>query len=65
MGQCGRSGRTEEGAAMLAATLMKTPAGKSALALGSYRGVTEQFSTTYCSKAYKIRSLAGINVTPH
>ena len=62
--ECGPQGWSGEGAAMSAVTLQQALVGKSALVLCTHRGITEQFRISYCSKAYKIRSLAGISVTP-
>lgn len=62
--QRGPQNWNREGAPMSAATAQQAWAGKIALVLCTRRGITEQFSISYCSKAYKIRSLAGISVTP-
>lgn len=60
----GTPGHTGEGAAVSAATAQQALAGKNALVLCTHRGIAEKFGIGYCSKAYKIRSLAGIEVTP-
>lgn len=61
-GEMGCSGNPR--AAMSAATPPQALAGKCALVLCTHREITEQFSVSYCRKAYKIRSSAVISVTP-
>lgn len=62
-GEMGCSGNTR--AAVSAGTPPQALAGKCALVLYTHGAITEQFSVSYCSEAYEIRSSAVISVTPH